>query len=226
MLIREPEPDRLNDEPNAAAYAAANFSEVNAKFVAAVTASLAASSTRLTSASSSERVMIDLGCGPGDITTALARKLPTWRIIGVDAAEPMFAIGRRRCDGVGNVQLELARIESFRPVAPADAVVSNTVLHEVYDPAAFWACVKRSGRCNALVHVRDLVRPDSDASAKKLVSRHAASERAALREAFYRSLLAAWTLEELRQQLDGAGLSGFTITPVSDHHVDIVGRLP
>jgi hypothetical protein len=73
--------------------------------------------------------------------------------------------------------------------------------------------------------VRDLRRPESEQAARDLVDRHAAGQSKLLREEFYRSLLSAFTIDEVRGQLDTAGLSFLTIEPVPDRFFDVVGRM-
>jgi trans-aconitate methyltransferase len=40
--------------------------------------------------------VIDLACGPGDVTTRLARAYPKATFFGIDGAEAMIAFGRAR----------------------------------------------------------------------------------------------------------------------------------
>ena len=42
------------------------------------------------------RIAVDLGCGPGNSTEALARRLPGAAVTGVDASPDMIAAARRR----------------------------------------------------------------------------------------------------------------------------------
>jgi hypothetical protein len=60
------------------------------------------------------------------------------------------------------------------------------------------------------------------AAAKKIVAKNAGGESAILQEEFYRSLLAAYTVSEVRTQLKHAGLP-LSVTMVSDRHLDAWG---
>src|SRR5205823_1087667 len=83
-------------------------------------------------------------------------------------------------------------------------VICNSVLHHMPDPSPLWHEIKRLAAPNGLIFVRDLRRPESDEVAKQLVQQHAANEPPLLQEEFHRSLLAAFTPDEIRKQLDAA----------------------
>ena len=67
----------------------------------------------------------------------------------------------------------------------------------------------------------DLVRPESRDEAEELVERYAANESRVLRTDFFNSLLAAYRLEEIEQQLQGFRRVSFAVEMVSDRHVMI-----
>ena len=57
---------------------------------------------------------LDIGCGPGLTTQALAQKIgTTGKVIGVDIAAPMLAIALRRCENLPQVSFEQCDILSM-----------------------------------------------------------------------------------------------------------------
>ena len=104
-------------------------------------------------------------------------------------------------------------------------ILSNTILHHLEDTVQFWREVRRLGRTGALVFVRDLLRPESEDRARQIVERYAPAESTLLQADYYRSLLAAYTVEEVRQQLSSAGLAELEACISSDRHLDVHGRL-
>ena len=76
-MERRPEPELMDSEAQTVAYAEADFSESNTLFTEHFLAAFA----DLPDAGH----MIDLGCGPADICIRLAKRLPGWRITGLDA---------------------------------------------------------------------------------------------------------------------------------------------
>lgn len=209
----------LPDE--ARAYAQADFAEVNQAFVDDLLARFEPSDP--------PRV-VDLGCGPADILIRLAQARPTWHVTGVDVSEAMLDLARQAIHTAGladRITLCLADAKRPQTLPPHafDAVISNSILHHVTDTASLWQQVKVLGRAGSFVFFRDLFRPASEARARQLVQTHAAQESDLLQEEFYRSLLSAWTPEEIRAQLAEAGLAGLAVKTLNDRHVDIYGEL-
>jgi trans-aconitate 2-methyltransferase len=75
------------------------------------------------------RCVIDLGCGPGTLTTLLADKWPQARIIGIDSSAEM--IERARSLGDDRIEFELGDIATWSPDDQPDVVISNAALQWV-----------------------------------------------------------------------------------------------
>ena len=214
------EPELMEDPAQALAYARANFADVNQGFVDRLCATFPA----LTSGS-----VLDLGSGPADIPVRLARARPGLEITAVDGSEAMLAHARRAVSEAGltdRIRLLRARLPGLAlPRRSFYAVISNSLLHHLADPHAFWQEVLRLGRPGAAVHVMDLVRPDSPEQARQTVETAAGDEDPILKGDFFASLLAAWTVDEVRSQL-AAHLPHLDCRIVSDRHWLVSGRLP
>jgi len=210
------ESELMDDELQSIAYARADFSASNQFFVDGFINDFP---QRL-------RTAVDIGCGPGDVMIRLARALPDLHITAIDASAPMIALAR------GAVMTEGAsdRIELVQGYVPGvalqahsfDAVLSKDLLHHVPDPSVLWKEVARLGRPGAVVYVMDLVRPPTREEAHRIVDRVAAREDPILREDFYNSLCAAFTVDELREQVAAAGLD-LEVRQASDRHALISG---
>jgi trans-aconitate 2-methyltransferase len=84
------------------------------------------------------RQVVDLGCGPGQLTATLARRWPDAQIRGIDSAAEMIAAAeqlRRDAPAAGLRGLSFARgdVRDWRPDETVDVIVSNAVLHWVPD---------------------------------------------------------------------------------------------
>lgn len=73
-----------------------------------------------------ERIL-DLACGTGISTLALARRFPRARIVGVELREEYLALAREkvRALGLSNVELVLSRAEDYRATEPFDCIASS-----------------------------------------------------------------------------------------------------
>jgi 2-polyprenyl-3-methyl-5-hydroxy-6-metoxy-1,4-benzoquinol methylase len=103
--------------------------------------------------------------------------------------------------------------------------VSNSLLHHLHDPAVLWGAIRNLAAPGALVVVRDLRRPLTEAALLGLMRRHAARTPAVLRRDFNHSLRAAFRSREVAEQLRKAELNHFTVTELGDRHLEVVGRL-
>lgn len=74
------------------------------------------------------RTVLDLGCGTGSLTAALADRWPQARLVGVDSSAEM--IGRARADHPGHTW-EHADLAEVTPPPEADVVVTNATLQWV-----------------------------------------------------------------------------------------------
>ena len=211
----------MTDESQALAYAQADFEDVNQGFVERYRASFP---------KGVGGKMVDLGCGPADIPVRFARALPGYSITAVDGSEAMVLLAQQAVIAAGvadRVQVHRARLPMLPlPLQSFDAVVSNSLLHHIPDPFVFWNELVRLGKPGATVLIMDLFRPESPARAREIVEKYAAREAPVLKEDFYHSLCAAFTLREVRSQIRSRGLGGFVCELASDRHWVVWGHLP
>jgi ubiquinone/menaquinone biosynthesis C-methylase UbiE len=215
---RIPEPELMDDPEQARAYAEADFSEPHQAFI---------EHFRRIFPAHSPRQVIDLGCGPADISIRFSRTCPDAVILGVDGAMAMLDHGNSALahHGVsGRIELQCRYLpDPELPAGQFDTVISNSLLHHLDDPAVLWQTVRHVAKPGAAVMIMDLMRPASMREAQNLAHRYAADAPPVLQHDFYHSLLAAYRPGEVRQQLDGAGLSHLRVEAVSDRHVLIWG---
>lgn len=220
MLERTPEPELMDSVEQVDAYAGADFAESNQQFVDTLVERLAARS--------GPGSLIDLGCGPGDICIRLALGLPDWSIEGADAGPNMLATARRSVDELGlgdRIRLVLARLPDAGLAQRAYAcVVSNSLLHHLPEPDVLWQTVRELAAPGAYIQVMDLARPESAGEVRQLVECYAADAPEVLRKDFENSLHAAWRVDEVRAQLEHAGLP-LECEKVSDRHWMVSGWL-
>jgi ubiquinone/menaquinone biosynthesis C-methylase UbiE len=219
--VRTPEAELMDLPEEAQAYARADFAGVHQAFVDRLM-ELAGSLDRSKA--------VDLGTGPGDIPLRVWRARPGWKIVAVDAAVAMLDIARpliRAAGAEGNIRLVLGDAkETGLAGASFDIVFSNSILHHVSDAPAFWREMKRLGKPGAVLFLRDLARPLDLEGARGILEKHTGGASELLREEFYRSLLAAYRVEEVREQLAEAGLEMLNLGMSSDRHLDVWGRIP
>jgi SAM-dependent methyltransferase len=220
LSTRVAEPELMDTPEQARAYAAADFSQPHQAFV---------THFRDCFPGFTAGRVLDLGCGPADVTVRFARAYPKAHLRGVDGAQAMLDEGTRLVQRTGlgeRVTLELVRLPSPSLAgAEYDAVISNSLLHHLADPAVLWSSIEAAARPGAPVFVMDLRRPPSTGAVQRLVDEYAADESPVLRDDFYRSLCAAYTPEEVRSQLVSAALHQLRVDVFSDRHLVVYGTI-
>ncbi|MEJ2060304.1 MAG: class I SAM-dependent methyltransferase [Gammaproteobacteria bacterium] len=220
-MERRPEPELMLEPAQARAYAEADFEAPHNAFVETFR-------MRFPNFAASGHVL-DLGCGPGDISRRFALAYPGCEVEGIDGSQVMIDAGREQLEAAGvteQVRLHCARLpEEPPPRERYDALISNSLLHHLHEPAVLWNAVLRYAVPDAPVFVMDLMRPQDIQTAQSLMEQYAAGEPEVLRHDFYHSLLAAFRPEEVREQIDRAGLEGLEVEVISDRHLIVWGRV-
>lgn len=219
MMKRVCEPELMDDPEQALAYAKADFTEENQFFVDRFVEDYQ---------DWTEGHVVDLGCGPADIPIRFARALPRCRVTGVDASPAMIRLAEEAVTAAGfdgRISLRCERIQSFTLAEPADAAISNSLLHHLPDPLRFWYALKTLVKPGSCVLVMDLIRPESPEAAQAIVDRYAKDEPTILRRDFYNSLLAAFTEDEVAGQLAEMHLTRLLIDAPDDRHWIVSGRI-
>lgn len=220
-MQRIPEPELMEDEAQARAYAEADFEAPHSAFIELFQQNFPTLNV--------SGWVLDLGCGPADISVRFARAYPECEVHGVDAAAAMLGFGDKAIQ-----QANLGhRVQLFAGYLPGaelprqryDVVISNSLLHHLADPMTLWQVINTHAAAAAPVFIMDLMRPASVEQARALVAEYAAEEPPVLQHDFYHSLLAAYTPEEVEQQLRLQALP-FKVTVVSDRHLVVSGNMP
>lgn len=217
-MERVPEVELMDDPAQAQAYAAADFAEPHAAFVRYF---------RERFPDHAPRRVLDLGCGPADVTLRFLAAFPVARALAVDGAAPMLTLARAATERAGfgaRIELMQARLPAPLP-GGFDTVLSNSLLHHLAEPGVLWRQVAAAGASGAVVLVMDLCRPATHDQAQALVDAYAGTEPEVLQRDFLHSLCAAYTVPEIAQQLRQAGLP-LVVEEIGDRHVLVHGRLP
>jgi trans-aconitate 2-methyltransferase len=79
--------------------------------------------------------VVDLGCGPGNLTASLAVRWPQAEVLGVDSSAEMIAAAQQAdyatAAGQGQLSFAVADVNDWQPPRPPDVIVSNAVLQWV-----------------------------------------------------------------------------------------------
>lgn len=216
------EAELMEEEEQVIAYAEADFSEPHNRFIELFNEKFPHIDVR--------NWVLDLGCGPGDISFRFAEAFPNCKVVGLDGSICMLEYANKRLAGSpgfsGRVEFVLGLLPyAVLPQKEYATVISNSLLHHLPDPQIFWTYIKQWAQPGGRIFVMDLMRPEAMSVAKDFVERYVSDEPEILQRDFYNSILAAFTVEEIRQQLETAGLDSLSVQAVSDRHLIVWGRL-
>jgi len=172
--------------------------------------------------------VLDLGCGPGDVTFRFARRFPRADITAIDGSEAMIELAvkrKAREPGAGGRISFIAGLIPGNAIPPNDyaVIISTSFLHHLRDPSVLWRIITEHARAGTKVFVYDLFRPRDRSEALRLVETYSGGEPAVLKQDFYRSLCAAFEPREVEEQLASAGLPELSVKTVSDRHLIVSG---
>jgi len=221
-MERVVEPELMDDFEQAEAYANADFEEPHRRVIELFDSEFPGIEIK--------GRILDLGCGPGDITFRFAKRFPEATVIGVDGAAAMIQLANKRKAQEKGVADKVQFVEGFIPGAaipggPYDLIVSNSLLHHLHRPNVLWETILDYASSGTTIFIADLMRPASTKEAERLVNQYAGDEPEVLKRDFYHSLLAAFKPAEVEQQLAGVGLSELAVKVVSDRHLIIYGEI-
>ena len=216
----------MQADQQVAAYAAADFSAGDSELVNRL--------IELCDGQPGER-LLDLGCGPGNISFLLAERFPAAQVVAIDGAAAMLQVARARLAEAPERWPRLSFVQALLVAGasplpgqpPFSALLSNSLLHHLHDPQVLWSALKALAAPGALVCIKDLRRPPSPEAAQQLLQRHLPQAPAVLQHDYIASLHAAFTPEEVVEQLQLAGLDGWLqVHVLQDRYLEVSGHMP
>lgn len=220
-MLRIPEPELMEAEEQALAYASADFSAGDQALI--------------------ERLaqffpkglgphVLDLGCGPGNISFRLAEYFPNTQVLGIDGAAAMLDLAtlalKSRPALQQRLRFELRCLPDPSLNGGFSTLVSNSLLHHLHDPAVLWQAVLQLGAAGAQIYIKDLRRPPTQEAVAALQQRYLPDAPAVLQRDYVASLHAAFTPEEVGEQLKAAGLANqLQVAALEDRYLEVWGQL-
>ncbi|MEG5032496.1 methyltransferase domain-containing protein [Microcoleus sp. AT3-D2] len=211
FMQRVLEPEVMDSLEEAIEYDSMDFAEVNAAF--------AQSAAALGPVFGN---VLDAGTGTARIPIALCQLRPAWKLTCIDLSANMLKVGAQNVEKAGvrsQITLELIDAKAMPyPDSYFDMVISNSIIHHLPDPLSFLQEVKRVLKPQGAIFLRDLLRPETAEIRDNLVKLYAGDCNAHQKQLFSDSLQAAFTLDEVEEMMQNAGLDGLRIYESSDRH--------
>lgn len=210
-MERIPEVEVMDTWEEASEYDAMDFTQVNQEF-----AELALELGPETG------LILDVGTGTARIPILIAKQRSQWQITGIDLSANMLFIGNQNIEQAGlQEQIKLEQVDAKQlPYLDHqfDLVISNSIVHHLSEPLLFFQELQRVLRPWGGIFLRDLTRPSSETELNTLVEQYAGDCNNHQKQLFRDSLQAAYTLDEIINFIESAGLEKMRIYQSSDRH--------
>ena len=207
----------MENTEQARAYSCADFSESNNIFV---------NNLFRVSKINNKTKILDIGCGDGEIPIQILKR-KNCDITAVDGSEAMLDefYKKVKINKLTNIKIMNSLINDELLVdSKFDIVMSNSLVHHINDIKSFWKNLIRLTDDNGIILCMDLQRPDDESSLTNLLQTYGGNN-STLKKDFENSLRAAYTIDEIKSQLNEINKISFTIKPVSDRHFFVSIRL-
>ncbi len=214
-MERVREPELMNNEEQAIAYANANFDEPHNHFLKLLNLAIGKNFP-------SSGNVIDLGTGAADIAIKFALTYPSFKIDAVDGSKAMLVQAEKAIDKLDlnhRINLIHTPIQNISLIEKEyEIILSNSLLHHLHDPTVLWQLVKKA-KGDPIIFIMDLMRPKNMHTVNELVHEYARDEPEILQRDFRNSLKAAFSPEEVILQLENAKLESLKVSIASDRHI-------
>lgn len=160
--------------------------------------------------------VIDIGCGPGDLTYEMSKLYPGVVFTGVDTSKGMLSLS----NNYNSKNLKFLNYSIRDITGRFDRAISSLTLHHFHDPMEFWNSIKKLITIDFFVI--DLLRPSSE---QKLQQRlHMGDYSPEFRLDYEASMRAAFSLEEINKQIEEYDFEDLTVMEINrpELYMDLV----
>ena len=174
-MERTVEPELMEREDQVTSYAAADFSEGENDLINKIKYYLIKNNIILNQTD----LIVDLGCGPGNISEKLCLKWPKANVVGIDGSKEMIRIAELNKKSspnrsrLKNLRYMCADIKNLKPSEISlekniSLLVSNSVIHHIPCLGDFFNCLDKLSSNLTINFHKDLKRPNDEKLALEL----------------------------------------------------------
>ena len=231
-MERIPETELMEKKEQVISYDEADFSEEEVNLVNQINHYLIKKNIFL----NEKDLIVDLGCGPGNISEKLAMKWPNTEVVGIDGSKEMILraehnkknfMNQLNLNNLSYVCADIRDIKSNNLFFQKEIslLVSNSLIHHIIDLEDFFNTI-RSLSCELTINFhKDLKRPLDKKSALELKTKCSKKYNEILTNDYYASLRASYTFKELRDFTLENNLSSLEVFEDGDNYLIVYGNV-
>ena len=231
-MERIPEPELMEKKEQVISYDEADFLEGELNLINQINHYLLRNNISL----DEKDLIVDLGCGPGNISEKLAIKWPNTEVVGIDGSKEMILRAeynkeistnqkklknlRYICSDIKDIKLTNSLLKK-----KISLLVSNSLIHHITHLEDFFKTI-RSLSSNFTVNFhKDLKRPLDEKSALELKAKCSTKYNEILTNDYYASLRASYTYKELKNFTLENKLSSLDVFEDGDKYLIVYGNV-
>ena len=231
-MERVPEPELMEDKEQVISYDEADFTEGEVNLINQINQYLLKKNISL----GKKDLIVDLGCGPGNISEKLAIKWPNTEVIGIDGSKEMILRAEYN-KNISNNQKKLKNLlyicsdikdiksDNFLFNKEISLLVSNSLIHHITYIEDFFNTIKSLSSNSTVNFHKDLKRPLDEKSALELKAQCSKIYNETLTNDYYASLKASYTFKELKNFTLENNLSSLEVFEDGDKYLIVYGNV-
>ncbi len=226
------EPELMERKDQVISYARADFSEGENNLINQINYYLIKNGINLNKG----ELIVDLGCGPGNISEKLSKKWPKASVIGIDGSKEMIRIAELNKKTSSNrvplknlsyicADIKTLKLSEISLEKNISLLVSNSLIHHISYLDDFFNCLEKLSSDQTINFHKDLKRPNDEKLALELKEKCAAKHNDILTNDYYASLKASYTLKELKNFIFKSKLTSLEVFEEGDQYLVIYGKV-
>ena len=226
------EPELMEREDQVNSYAKADFSEGENNLISQINHYLIKNNIIL----NDKDLIVDLGCGPGNISEKLSKKWPKSMVVGIDGSKEMIRIAKLNKENPSNrdrlknlhyicADIKKIQLSDISKKKKISLLVSNSLIHHITYLDDFYKCIDRLSSNLTVNFHKDLKRPNDEKLALELKEKCAEKNNDILTNDYYSSLKASYTAKELKNYIFENNLSSLEVFEEGDQYLIIYGKV-
>lgn len=175
------------------------------------------------------QTILDIGSGTGVLTKKILKVFPNSIIHCIDGSSEMIKVS----NSILKEEIELKRVKTINIMLEDlistdldyDLIISSNFIHHLSNSIELWNLIKNINNNKTYIFMMDLLRPKNVDEAKEIVERVSGNESEVMKRDHFNSLLSAFEVNEIKEQLKCVDLQNKLTVKSTKSHLFIYGIL-